>query len=184
MLPFEIATIALRASGMLLFAAAGNDDKNVDAEAKDPVFGFGLGFESTWHTPCENAGVICVGGVAPNSLSRDGDSNFGAEQVDLFAPYTLWLGPDPDAPANVVRRKSGTSFSSPFAAGVAALVWAADLDQSASDVEDALLSTTRRRAPTTRSAASSTPWARCAPSWGTSPRPSTSCARAPATNST
>ena len=138
-LPFEAATVALRASGMLLFAAAGNDDKNVDAEARDPVFGIGLGFESTWHTPCENAGVICVGGVAPNSLSRDGDSNFGAEQVDLFAPYTLWLGPDPDAPANVVRRKSGTSFSSPFAAGVAALVWAADLDQSASDVEDALL---------------------------------------------
>ena len=138
-LPFEAATIALRAAGMLLFAAAGNDDKNVDAEARDPVFGIGLGFESTWYTPCENAGVICVGGVAPNSLSRDGGSNFGAEQVDVFAPYTLWLGPDPEAPANAVRRKSGTSYSSPFVAGIAALVWAADLAQSASDVEDALL---------------------------------------------
>ena len=38
-----------------------------------------------------------------------------------------------------IRAKSGTSFSSPFAAGVAALVWAADPTQSASDVEDVLL---------------------------------------------
>jgi len=140
-LPFEAATVALRASGMLLFAAAGNDGKNVDAEKT--AFGVGLGFEKTWHTPCENAGVLCVGGLASNSLSRAGSSNFGAEQVDLFAPFTLWLGPDPDAPANEVRAKSGTSFSSPFAAGVAALVWAADPGQSASDVEDVLLATAK-----------------------------------------
>ena len=142
-LPFEATTAALRASGMLLFASAGNDGKNVDAEAKDPVFGFGLRFEKTWHTPCENAGVICVGGVASNSLARAGGSNFGSEQVDLFAPFSLWLGPDPSAPANVVRVKNGTSFSSPFAAGVAALVWAADPGQSASDVEDVLLASAK-----------------------------------------
>ncbi len=136
-LPFEVTTAAVRASGMLLFAAAGNDGDNVDANQR--LFGRDLGFERRWHTPCENAGVICVGGLAPGSLSRASSSNYGAEQVDRFAPFTLWLGPDPDAPANVVRAKSGTSYSSPFAAGVAALIWAADPTQSASDVEDVLL---------------------------------------------
>ncbi|CAN5642642.1 hypothetical protein BH23DEI1_BH23DEI1_17500 [soil metagenome] len=136
-LPFEVATAAVRASGMLLFAAAGNDGVDVDANQRG--FGVDLGFERRWHTPCENAGVICVGGLAPGSLSRSRDSNFGAEQVDLFAPFTLWLGPDPAAPDNVARAKSGTSYSSPFAAGVAALVWAADPSQSASDVENVLL---------------------------------------------
>ena len=137
-LPFEAATAAARASGMLLFAAAGNAGDDIDAEAKDPVFGRGLGFEGTWYTPCENAGVICVGGLSSNSLSRAPSSNFGSEQVDLFAPYFLWVGPDPEAPDNVVRVLQGTSLSSPFAAGVAALVWAADPSQSADDVEDAL----------------------------------------------
>ncbi|MEX2501296.1 MAG: S8 family serine peptidase [Trueperaceae bacterium] len=140
-LPFEAVTVAARASGMLLFAAAGNKGDNVDAEAT--LAGRGLGFESTWHTPCENAGVICVGGLAPSSLSRASNSNYGAEQVDLFAPFTLWLGPDPAAPDNVVRALSGTSFSSPFAAGVAALVWAADPTLSASDVEATLFASAK-----------------------------------------
>jgi hypothetical protein len=140
-LPFETATAALRATGMLLFAAAGNDGKNVDAERT--AFGVGLGFEKTWWTPCENAGVICVGGLFTNSLSRASGSNYGSEQVDLFAPYTLWLGPDPSAPDNAVRAMNGTSFSSPFAAGVAALIWAADPTLSAGEVEDILLDTAK-----------------------------------------
>lgn len=70
-------------------------------------------------------------------------SNFGSEQVDLFAPFTLWLGPDPAAPGNAVREKSGTSFSAPFAAGVAALVWAADPSLHAGEVERILLETAK-----------------------------------------
>lgn len=135
-LPFEAATTALRASGMLIFASAGNDGKNVDAE--QTAGGVGLGFEKTWHTPCENGGVICVGGLFTNSLARASGSNFGTKQVDIFAPFTLWVGPDPDSPNNEAQVKNGTSFSSPFAAGVAALIWAADMSQGASDVENIL----------------------------------------------
>lgn len=136
-LPFEAATKAFQLSGMLLFAAAGNDGKNVDAEGCT----FGQCWERTWHTPCENAGVICVGGLGGNSKNRAGGSNYGGEQVDIFAPFTLWLGPDPSAPENHARALNGTSFSSPFAAGVAALIWAAKPSLSAGGVEDILMET-------------------------------------------
>src|SRR5690606_5130507 len=134
-LPFEAATLAFRETGMLLFAAAGNDGKNVDSEGCT----FGVCWERTWWTPCENGGVICVGGMAGNSKNKALNSNYGGEQVDIFAPYTLWLGPDPESPDNRARVLNGTSFSSPFVAGVAALIWAADPDQSADDVESALM---------------------------------------------
>lgn len=136
-LPFEAATAAFREIGMLIFAAAGNEGKDVDAEGCT----WGVCWERTWYTPCENAGVICVGGLAGNSKNKAGGSNYGGEQVDIFAPYTLWLGPDPSAPDNRVQVKNGTSFSSPFAAGVAALIWAANPSQSADRVEDTLMET-------------------------------------------
>ncbi|MCK6549312.1 S8 family serine peptidase [Myxococcota bacterium] len=130
-LPFESVTTALAASGMVLFAAAGNDGANVDAE--DCIGD--LCWEEAWHTPCENAGVTCVGGLAWDSTARAPDSNYGAEDVDLYGPYTVYVGPDPSAPApDVARTKNGTSFSSPFAAGVAALVWAADPTLPASEI--------------------------------------------------
>jgi len=138
--PFEAATEAYRDSGMLLFAAAGNDGDDVDGERCVPVLGC-LGWEEAWYTPCENAGVICVGGTNGNSKSKAPGSNFGAEQVDIFAPYDLWLGPDPEAPSNQVQVSHGTSYSSPFTAGVAALIWAADPSLSASEVEEILMAT-------------------------------------------
>jgi serine protease len=136
-LPFEAATAAFRATGMLLFAAAGNEGKDVDAESCT----LGVCWERTWYTPCENAGVICVGGLAGNSKNKAGGSNYGNEQVDIFAPYTLWLGPDPDSPDNRVQVLNGTSFASPFAAGVAALIWAANPSLSAGSVETILMDT-------------------------------------------
>ncbi len=136
-LPFEAVTIALRQVGMLIFAAAGNEGKDVDSEGCT----LGVCWERTWHTPCENGGVICVGGMTAGSTFKATNSNYGADQVDIFGPFTLWLGPDPDAPANAARAISGTSFSSPFVAGVAALIWAADPSLSAGQVESVLMNT-------------------------------------------
>lgn len=142
-IPLEVATRAIRFSGALIFASAGNDGKNVEAEDC-----FVICWEETWHVPCESGGVICVGGLAVNSKNRAPGSNFSSDDggdddgdVEIFAPYTLWVGPDPDNPANHARRISGTSFSSPFAAGVAALIWAAKPSLSAGEVEDILKET-------------------------------------------
>ena len=136
-LPFDGYTAFLRAANdILLIAAAGNDGENVDATT-----GFlGVRWESHWHTPCENAGVLCVGGLFRNSRARDPFSNYGPEDVDVFAPFHVFVGPDPDHSApNEAYLAMGTSVASPYAAGVAALIWAANPDLSADDVQDVLL---------------------------------------------
>ncbi len=134
-LPFDLAT-EVASHFMVLCAAAGNDNKNVDSEDC-----FIVCWEDTWWTPCENDGVLCVGGLRQDSKYRANFSNYGSEDVDIFGPGTVIVGPDPSAPAPSGRSASGTSFSSPFVAGVAALVWAANPSLSASGVRDILVRT-------------------------------------------
>lgn len=138
--PFDAATTAASALGMLIFASAGNEGRNVDATRR---IGF-VRVETTWHTPCENTGVVCVGGLATDSVTLSSSSNYGNEHVDVYAPYTMYVGPDPEAPANRVQLIRGTSFSSPFVAGVAALIWAADPSLRAREVTDILFENTKQ----------------------------------------
>ncbi|MFW6080137.1 MAG: S8 family serine peptidase, partial [Gemmatimonadota bacterium] len=135
--PFATATLRFHRAGMLLFAAAGNNGDDVDSE----VCLFGFCSETTWHTPCENPGVICVGGLAWDSKDRHSSSNYGDENVDIYGPYELFAGPNPDHAENAARMIRGTSFASPFVAGVAALVWAADPGLGADEVEALLMET-------------------------------------------
>jgi serine protease len=144
--PVEHTTQALQDRGVLLFAAAGNDGENVDYEHCDPI----RCWEDTWHVPCECLGVICVGGLATDREYRDSGSNHGSGNVDIYAPFRVFVGPDPDNTANQAHCKGGTSYSSPFAAGVAALIWAANPEYSAGEVWDLMEETAQEYYGTNR----------------------------------
>jgi subtilisin family serine protease len=144
-LPLNAVTLAARDSDdILLFAAAGNDGIDVDDSA-----GFGaFKVETVWHMPCENGGVICVGGMKWGNTTKDSGSNYGEDEVEIFGPYTMWEGADPDNPdQSTVRIGNGTSYSSPFVAGIAALIWAANPALSADEVERILFETANTGSP-------------------------------------
>ncbi len=137
-LPFNVVTTAVRSGGTLLVAAAGNEGQNVDEE---DCFLFAC-WEEAWHTPCENDGVMCIGGIDWDKTSRHPKSNYG-DQVDLFAPFIVYRGFAPDQ-AWLYKDAligGGTSYASPFVAGVAALFLAADPAMSADVLESRLYTT-------------------------------------------
>jgi len=134
--PFRLVVFTVRTSGTLFFASAGNDGKDVDETDC-----FIKCWEEGFWTPCEFGSVICVGGLAENSKDKAGGSNYGKNDVRLFAPYVMWVGPDPDHSGTGAHKVQGTSFSSPYAAGVAALIWAANPSLGAGGVESILRDT-------------------------------------------
>ena len=138
----------LRDRGMMLVAGAGNEGRPVDM-----VDCFVLCWEAAYFWPCEGPKVFCVGALAAQSKTpfftnpSFGSSNFRGplsnqspgETVDFWAPGDVLVGPDPDVPE--LHGFGGTSAASPFVAGVAAMVLAADRSLTADGIE-ALLSAT------------------------------------------
>jgi serine protease len=120
-------TAGLAEAGVLMFASSGNGGGNVDEIAAGSDFLFGT-------RPCQAPGVICVGGLAEDSVERHEDSTYGdpGGSVDIYAPYCVH-GVPPDR-GGAIWHLCGTSFSTPFAAGVAALVWAANPELTGAEV--------------------------------------------------
>lgn len=149
---FSAFTAHLRSQGMLVFAAAGNHGIDVD-RTETTCFLVCVTYRPTLVLPCTNDGVTCVGGLDWDSTSRAGGSNYGESRdphsgtVAMFAPYTVWMGQDPENIGNFARQDSGTSFSSPFVAGVAALVMAANPALTVDQVEQILLDTAHTGSP-------------------------------------
>lgn len=89
--------------GALVIAAAGNDGLNTDLT---PFF------------PASFDKVLSVGSTGKNNDGKAGFSNFGVS-ADIFAPGS---GVESTSPGGSFGTGSGTSFSSPLVAGIAALV--------------------------------------------------------------
>jgi serine protease len=130
---------SVRAAGILVFASAGNDGANVDAE---DCFVFDICWEEDYRAPCEAPGVICVGGLLHQTTARDPSSAAGRKQrdssdsVDIYAPFWTWVHDDPDGGTTNAKFVPGTSFSAPFAASIGALIKAANPSLGPSGIWD------------------------------------------------
>jgi len=133
-------------SNTLLVASAGNDGENVDA------FDCGDGcVETHLSLPCESQYVLCVGGVAWDSVNRHEGSNFGTtddnRSVEIYGPYEVVATSVDDSgdfpKPGPLKKIGGTSFSSPFVAGIAALLFSADFSMTPSKAMSILKSTSR-----------------------------------------
>jgi serine protease len=142
-LPSEHVMWAARhVGGVLIFASAGNEARNVDAKR---CYDLWLTTVCPWEEvvwfPCEGSGVHCVGATNYSDKSRATSySNYGGS-VEYWATGTALVGADPSRASDGAAYHSvqGTSYASPFMAGTAALVWAANAYvNQAGDVEDCL----------------------------------------------
>ncbi|NBP89223.1 MAG: hypothetical protein EBU59_12150, partial [Planctomycetia bacterium] len=109
-------------AGVLFVAAAGNDSNNND---QIPVY----------PTSYESDAILSVAATDRNN-NLAGFSNFGRTSVDIGAPGAGILS---TLPGNAYGNLSGTSMAAPHAAGVAALVAAANPDATMEEVRDAII---------------------------------------------
>ena len=108
----------------LLVVAAGNEDKNLDADL------------NKLYPQCFNLPNILVVGASTSSDSSAAYSNKGKQTVDLFAPGDSIYTTQANGSYN---RASGTSVAAPFVAGVAALLKSYDYTLTTAQIKEAIL---------------------------------------------
>lgn len=103
------------AKNVLLVQAAGNDNQDMDTNPEYPNDTFADG------SATDAANVISVGASAAKNNEKLAAtfSNYGKNNVDVFAPGVKVTSIDMDAEFNTA---DGTSFASPITAGLAALL--------------------------------------------------------------
>ena len=114
-----------KSKGVLLVHAAGNDHKNVDTtwNFPSPVYQADKKRATNWITVGASGDTkidqMTDEGIKFNSLTA-GFSNYGKEEVDVFAPGMRIYSTIPGG--NTYGNLQGTSMASPVVAGLAALI--------------------------------------------------------------
>jgi hypothetical protein len=131
-------------SRTVFVAAAGNGE---DPDGDTNFTGYNTGDPRFVH-PCIEDHVICVGALNNDATSKIGYSNFG--RVSIFAPTNIPVmsqpasnDPNPNGPV-APRSFGGTSASTPFVAGVAAMMKAVNPNLSSDQVGQILRDTAHR----------------------------------------
>ena len=109
------AVIHARDKGVLIVKAAGNDSHDVDT-----VKFFPTSYLDKEGINADNLITVGASTARYDSMLCARFSNYGAKQVDLFAPGVYMYM---TAPGNKYVTSQGTSFASPTVAGIAALIW-------------------------------------------------------------
>lgn len=120
--------------GVLLVHAAGNEGENNDETPSYPTPVL------TGGTRAANWIEVGASSWKPLASLPAEFSNYGREQVDLFAPGVDILS---TVPGGGLKRESGTSMAAPVVSGVAALLMAYFPELSAMQVRDILLESVR-----------------------------------------
>jgi len=144
-----IAIDSANKAGALVVAGAGND---YCSRTEYPA---GLGRQTTLDGMTFNTTLLSVGGLDFQSnvaiadpgdpqCQLDSGSNFGP-WVDIYAPFNAYTTQAHNCFNCSIGEnytfRTGTSFSTPFVSGAAALVWAANPQLSATDVMNTLIAT-------------------------------------------
>lgn len=116
--------------GVLMVHAAGNDGKNNDEKLSFP--------DGSISKSKKSKNWIEVGASSKNYNEKlpAGFSNYGKQNVDLFAPGVNIMSA---VPGNTYKGNSGTSMASPVVAGVSALLLSYFPDLKASEVKEILM---------------------------------------------
>lgn len=119
--------------GVLLFHAAGNEGKNIDSVAFYP--------SALLKDNKRADNLIRVGASTPSGDAAT-ISNYGASNVDVFAPGVKIRSTGLD---NGYQTADGTSLATPITTGVAALLWSYYPQLSAKQVKSILLTSVTSR---------------------------------------